>query len=64
MEELIAIPLAEYNHLKRCELEAKKNETFWLTETLNTQVAEKFDHMTDNRYSIVVYEQEKTPAGV
>ena len=64
MEELIAIPLAEYNHLKRCEAEAKKNETFWLTETLNTKIADKFDKMSDNKYSTLVYEKENTPAGI
>ena len=64
MEELIAIPLAEYNHLKRCEAEAKTHESFWLTETLNIQVAEKFDQMLNNKYSTLVYEHEKKAAGV
>ena len=64
MDELIAIPLAEYNHLKRCEAILKQHEDLWHDEEVRRSEDYVYDSLTNNNYSRIVYEQETTPTGV
>ena len=64
MDELIAIPLAEYNHLKRCEAILRQHEDLWHDEEVHMSADCVWDSLTNNKYSKMVYEQETTTTGV